>query len=873
MLRRALGRLARLLGGRGREGELDEELRFHLEQDAARHRARGLSDEEARLAAVRAFGNVGSLKESVRDTWRFAALADLSRDVRHAWRGILRAPGFAFTVIATIALALGLNTTVFTVFDTYVLRQIPVRDPGQLYELTLTNRTPSRFAQRFSWARYQDLRNHNAAFSELFAYRFLVARLLGQSVVGEAVSGNYFHLLGVGATRGRTIEPTDDLAPGASPVVVLSHDAWRTKFGSDPSIVGRHMRLNGVELQVIGVASFTGEQLPVDFWVPLSELGLLNREMDLYGPGATGWVGAIGRLRPQVSTSQASERLTQWARTATGDSTERAVLWSRATPLVLTPDVIAALSPIFVAFGLVLLIACANVANMMLARGMTRQREIGIRLSLGAARGRLVRQLLTEAVILAAPAAALGFLLSRFTIRGSVQLLYASIPGQFAQMLRVLPMTPDLRVFGFMLAAALTTALLFGLVPALQATRPRVVQATRGDLDVTPQASRLRTALVIGQIAVSALLVITAGVLLRSARRMRFLDPGIRTSGALEITVQEPFRHLVLTRLRERPDVMSLASATTPPLGGIFPGSVFAAASAPGTVSRGGGYNFVSPAYFQTFGIRVLRGRTFTDTEAQVGAPVAVVSEGAARILWPGRDPLGARLYVALDAASLAASPLRRFREATVIGVASDAVGGYIGLSLDWPVVYYPTSLEVGGTTLLARVRGDVARERVVLDRDLAAADSGAVEQIQTTEESRAVQIYPFRVASWVSQALGAVALLLTVTGVYGVLAYLVARRTREIGVRMAIGATTREVITLVLRQVSRLACVGIGVGVALGLAISWLAAAELSNVTAFDPWGYVGGVATVLAACLAAAIVPAYRAGAVDPVTALRCD
>jgi predicted permease len=874
VIRQLLVRLRALFGRGAAERELNDELAYHLERDTARREALGESPREARAAALRAFGNVTLHQEQMRDAWGWPWIAQLRQDVGYTLRGMRRTPAFALTVIGTIALALGLNTTAFTIFNTYVLRPIAVRDPGALYELTLQTPTGA-IATRFSWASFVDLREQPTPFSEVFAYRVVIGRMQGSAAAGQAVSGNYFQVLGLRPMLGRGIVPDDDLAPGTGPVMVLGYDTWRARFGADSGIIGRRVLVDGQRLEVIGVMppTFNGETVAVDFWTPLSELGLLQPSTDVLGPTASGWVGIVGRLQPRVTPERAGEMLTRWSRAHTRDSTSRVALWSKATMVPLNAEVLAVLTPIIAAFVLVLLIACANVANMMLARGMARQREIGIRLSLGAGRGRLVRQLLTESIVLSIPAALLGFALSRLTINRGVGAMFASLPPEFAALIHVLPLTPDLRVFTFMLVAAMLSAVFFGLAPAVQTTRPSVVQATRGDLDTPKRSSALRNGLVIAQITVCALLLIVAGLFLRGARGLEQLNTGVRAQGVVELMVSDLARARVLEQLRRLPEIQTLAAAATAPFDGIFTRAMFATSLEAGARQVMGGYNQVTPSYFGTLDITVVRGRAFSENEARSGAPVVVVSEGAAAALWPGKDPLGATLFAPLDRAGVRPGPLSRFREATVIGVARNTVPGYVGMPLTWPVLYYPLSLEAGGTSILVRVHGDAERGRAALDAHLTATDSGAVKQIHTLEDARAVQLYPFRAAYWVSSVLGSIALLLTVTGVYGVLAYVVQQRTREIGVRMALGATAVGVVGLVLRQLSSLAAVGIALGGTLALGVSFLAAAFVPDFDAFDPLGYAMGAVAVLLACLAAAIVPSRRAATVQPVTALRHD
>jgi len=564
VLRQLSVRLRALLRREAMEAELDEELRYHVESEIARNIARGLTPDAARFAALRAFGNSSQHKEAVRDAWGWRWLEQIGQDVRYALRGVRRAPIFALTVVLTIALGLGLNGTAFTIFDAYVLRPLSVRDPSSLYEITWVNRAGRRHA--FSWPQYQELRRDpdGGAFSELLAYRFISARIDSTPSFGQLVTGNFFSMLGVGAALGRTLLPSDAESPGTAPVVVLSHRAWENRYGADSQIVGKSVRVRGYPLLVVGVAraGFDGlGDVPLDFWIPLTAIDQVEDGPSLFGPKSPEMLWIVGRLRPSVTVEQAKSELMTRARVLSvgrPDAEEPLSprLSSQATRVPLDDELLVILAPILSAFGLVLLIACANVANMMLARGMARQREIGIRLSLGAARARLVRQLLTESVILALPAAAIGYGVSRATIGLGLRLMFATMPAEFAAYIRVVPLLPDMRVLTFMLATALVAAVFFGLAPALQATRPDVVQATRGDFDTGLRPSRLRNMLVVGQITVCVVLLVSAGVLLRGARRLERVDVGVRTRDVLQIDIVEKFRPSVVARLRATPGVV-----------------------------------------------------------------------------------------------------------------------------------------------------------------------------------------------------------------------------------------------------------------------------------------------------------------------------
>src|SRR5438034_1628823 len=824
--------------------------------------------------AWRACSQHGSLRAALPGSlpqWRCGS--SMLQDLRFALRGFRRAPAFVATVALTIALGLGLNTSVFTIFDAYALRPLAIRDPGSLFEVFFQDRRGR--GKSLSWRQYQDLRALPIS-SESFAHNSAFARSERGPMLGNVVTGDAFRVLGAAPALGRTLLPEDATLPHGEPVLVLSYDAWRGKFGGDSGLVGRKIVVHGIPLTVVGVAEkrFTGvgRTVPPDFWAPVTLLSRLEGSEDLFGAKQPEALRVVLRLKPGVDERQARAALATWAANATASLPDtlrwtHVDLFSVASALPLTPETIAMFTPAVVAFGLVLLIACANVANVMLARGLARQREIGIRLALGAARVRLVRQLLTESALLAIPAAMLGYGISRVTIDGGVRLMFASVPSEFVPYLRVIPLSPDLRVFGFVLLAALASALAFGLVPALQATRPNIVQASRGDFDTAFRAGRLRGALVVVQIGVCSLLLIVTGVLLRGSVKANRLETGMRTHDVVQLDLDERARAVALRRLRTEPIVSGIGASTQSPLDGMYP--------AQGVRVAGdrrieiAGVDFVDAGFFSVVGIPILRGRAFTDDEEGRGSPVAVVSEAAARALWPGRDPIGQLLQ--LSAEPPRDSRLARVRTARVIGVSRNAVSGWIGTGLGRSVVFYPASADSTGAQIVARVTGDASQARQRIDVDLAAVDQRAINEIHTLDDYLAVQRWPFKIFSWVAAAIGAVALTLTVIGIYGVLSYLVAQRSKEIGIRMALGASVGVVVGKVLRQCLRYAVVGIAAGSVLALGVSKLCASVLVIVDTFDPAGYAFGVMVVLAACVAAAWAPSRRAAQVNPAAMLR--
>ena len=639
-------------------------------------------------------------------------------------------------------------------------------------------------SRRLSYRELEDGRKNIGAFSESLGYELLLTRVEGRTLFGQLVSGNYFTMLGGDVMLGRPLLASDASTPGGEPVVVLSYSGWKNKFGGNPEIVGKKLIVRGYPLQIVGVArqGFTGVgEIPWDFWTPLtmsSQLMPLTGRDRFEGDNCR----MVGRLKPGWTASRTRSALVAWGRQASayraaGERLTKVDLASRATTIPLVPEVIAGLSPILMAFALVLVVACANVANLMLARAMARQREIGVRLALGAGRRRLTRQLLTESVLLALPAAMIGFIISKLVVDGCVRLLYSTMPGEIREFLTLIPLNPDIRVFAFMLIASLTAALLFGLAPALQVTRPNVMQAARGEFTTDHRPTRLRHALVVAQVAVSALILICAAILLRQNLRVTGVEPGLNLQNVVEVETADRLRTDVIRQLAADPLVERVETAGKTPLLGLLKYIAVTPAGAKERIPAG--FLVVSPGYMDVFGIPILSGRNFTEQEARERAPVAVISLSTAHRLFPGRNVVGQRFRFALYRGQRDGSKPPDM-EVTVIGVARDAVNGWIGDGIDPTCIYFPAPVDAPGS-VFARVRTDSVTARAKLDAALARAVPGGVDQIHSMEEIAATQRYPFRVGYWLSAGLAGLILVLTLAGIYGVLSYLVAQRTKEI--------------------------------------------------------------------------------------------
>jgi predicted permease len=868
------------------ERELDEELAFHIERETQKQIAQGFGPADARTRALRRFGSVPLAADQCRDARGTVLIETLARDIMYAFRTFRRAPLAALTIVATVGLGLGLIATVFTLYSAFFLRGDAVQNASELVAVEWSPRSGADASPSFTRAEYESMRRETSVFTGAVAMlRPVRTRIDGRLVTGSLVTGNFFQALGVRAALGRPLVPADDERFAGRPVIVLSHMGWKKLFAGDPMVIGRSVLINAAPYEVIGVMpdGFRGLGiLPPDYWAPLALVGQFR---DAYaGKEDETPIEVIGRLRPRISVEAATASLATWASRRSDLRTvpaESAALRLRPAQGTLSTDKVTALlffSPIFFAFGLILMIGCANVANLLLARGVSRQREIGIRLSLGASRRRIIRQLLTESLLLALMAAAGGFAVARLVLEGALYLATTAVPPELlaVDLTRFVPTVTDWRVLVFLTAGATISTAFFGLAPALYATRLELVRTMRGEVTRDAHPRRTRQTLIALQVGASALLLICAVIFLRGTATASTVVPGLRTSDTLRVPIpNEPRRAALLQAVMADPSIAAVA-ASSPPSGGVAETSVSAEAMGPRVAV---GMMPVSPGYFDLLDIDLVSGRGFTQAERTAEAGVVVVSETISRRLWPDRNGVGQVLRLEArpsPSLSKSAMPSRTF---TVVGVVREAGEGVLlPDAFTFRGIYLPAGPEQAGTSLILRVRGEPEQIRQALVERLTSVDPG-LGSITTMRAMAGMQTAVLRIAFQVTVVLGGLALLLTVSGLFSVLSYVVEQRAREIGVRMALGATVRSVAGLVLSQ--SLPPVGIGLvagaGLAATLAIVLMttpaASAIGDTVRVLDPVAYALSGFVVVTACAVAAWVPTMRACRLDPVATLRQD
>jgi predicted permease len=809
----------------------------------------------------------------------------LLQDVRFGFRILLKSPAFTLVAALSLALGIGANTAVFSIINASLLKPLPVEEPARLVSVFTTDvGRPGNLPT--SHLNYIDYRDQNQVFSGLLAYTFAGLSLnrgeTTEPIFGHVVSGNYFDVLGVKAALGRTFLPDEDKTPGTHPVVVLSHGLWQRSFGGDPNLVGKTISLNRHEFTVVGITpeGFTGTEIGPgpDLWVPMMMHDQVQPGFDWYDTRRGLFLGLIGRLNTGVSVEQAQASLkifsAQLASTYPRDNEGRG---AQVVPLLqarIDPDGSGQLllhSGVMVGVvALVLLIACANIANLLLARASARRKEIAMRLALGAGRARLIRQLLTESLVLSLVGGLLGFLVA-FWAKGLLQSVgpFDAGPTSVA--------TLNFRVLGFTLLISLLSGVVFGLAPALQASKPDLVLTLKGE---TPAMARrafgfnLRKALVVIQVALSLVALISAGLFVRSLRNAQAVNPGFITSNILlagfnlgREGMARPqvinFERQLVERAGALPGVKSVTIAGNRPFGGGILRSVFLEGQAPSARGVLVQINPVGLRFFETLGIPLLKGRDFSERDGENAPQVVIVNETMARRFWPDQEAIGKRFKFFGE---------EFYRE--VVGVARDARYNTL-TEANAPFIYLPllqNYADVG--TLHVRTAGDPAKISAAV-RSVARGLAANVPllNVQTLSDLIDQSLDGQRSQTRLLAFFSLLALLLSSIGIYGVMSYSVAQRTREIGIRMALGARSRNVLSLVIVQGMTLVLGGVALGLIAAFAVTRLIGSLLFGVTASDPATFVVTSLLLLGVAALASYLPARRATKVDPLVALRYE
>jgi predicted permease len=824
------------------------------------------------------------------------------RDLRYSLRSLLKRPGFTIVVVATLALGIGVNAAIFSVFN-LLLRPLPIKEPESIVRLKYEE--GPRRGDRFSFPDYSYIRDHNQSFSDVLAVFEEERFLLGEprpnrdpeEILGNFVSENYFSMLGGSTQFGRTFTAEENSVPGRDAVVVLSHGFWQRRFGGDAQLVGSSIKLNGKTFTVIGIThpTFIGlrQEMP-DIWLPLAMRGAMASDRyedvapekrDWHDGRDFPWLSIFARLKP--------------GRTAPEARNEMNVLLGQFNPQSSTdPKQTIAVDPIndlkvpieawmFIgmvlgATGLILLIACLNIANMQLARAIARQKEIGVRLCLGASRWRLVRQLLTESLLLSVVGGVAGVLLAWWSLNLLLSVIFVRYGGE--EMLRVtVDLTPDSRVLAYSFGLALLSGIAFGLVPALRATRPDLIGIVKSEGATATGGSarsRLSSALVVAQVSICFVLLIPAGLLLRSVQLNLTTDPGYEAKNLLSVAYSlelsgydaeraKAFQQQLMTRLAALPGVKSVSLDRV----SLEPGIITLldqGGAAPKQFSNVPIEQLPS-TFLDTIGTPLVLGRAFTADEVNAHTPVLIVSDSTARTLWPGESALGKLLRIEEPERDGTTNMI--FSSAQVIGVTRD---NQIYQSGETP----PLKIYIPGATpgemdtkVLVRTTTDAAALKDLARREAYAIEPVLRLKVKTFEEKIAGEQAIMSAASHGATALGVLALMLAVIGLYGVMAWLVVQRTREIGIRMALGAQAHNVLILVLSQGMKLVLLGLVIGIPASLAVARLLSSLLVGLTTSDALTIAVVTVLLMGVTLVACYLPARRATRVDPLETLRYE
>ena len=892
MLSDFLIRLRALFRRSAVEAELDDELRFHFDQQIEKYTRSGLSHEEALRHARVAFGGTDQVKEECRDARGVYFLETLAQDVRYGARMLAKAPTLTIIIAVTLALGIGANTAIFSLANAFLLRPLPVAAPEQIAVLAIQQKDAPIGSGGFSYPEFADFRAQTTGFSNLFGIVLSTVQLTANDQSDECssnfVSGNFFSALGIKPAAGRFLFPAEAETPGEPLLAVLGYAYWQKRFNANPGVIGRQIRVDGKLATIVGVApnGFQGmfSIFETDVYLPMSAISLEEYGNAFWTSRDRRRILAFGRFKSGITLLQAQSSLDVVASRLAVQYpatdkwfTVRAIPEKSARPIPYANSAFVVISCLFLALAaFVLLLACMNVENMLLARGVARQREMAVRAALGAGRARLVCQMLTESLLLAALGGVAGMILGLWANHLTRSIHLQNFPLHFDS-------TFDWRVFTFAAASALLTGLVVGLVPALRASSADVNsvlhQGGRRNSGGIHDAG-FRNFLVIAQVAGSFTLLVAAGLFARSLKKVQTFDLGFNPAHVFNVTMDphqigfdqahtSAFYREIESRVRALPGVQSASVATYIPMGG-WPSKVAVATENhpihPGQQAPRILVNSIDPPYFETMGITLLRGRDFMDSDSENAPPVAIINQTMARNFWPHEDPIGRRFRMDGESGPLV----------EIVGVASN--GKYETLGEDPQPFFYLPVAQNFSSKLTLQIRTLVAPDSLavqVKEEISKLAPDLPIINIETMSQSLdgALGFFTFRLAAALAATLGIIGLVLAVSGVYGVVSFAASQRTHEIGIRMALGADPRAILNLIWRQGVTLALAGIALGTVAAWALTRGMAHMLVGISATDPFTYAAVAALLAAVALLACWIPARRAMCVDPMVALRYE
>jgi predicted permease len=857
--------------------DLQDELAFHLAMRERQNRDSGFDPDEARYAARRKFGNVAAIKERNRDMWTFANLETLWKDLRYGARMLAKSPAFALVAVLTLALGIGANTAIFSVVDAMLLRPLPYPEPDRLvriWESSLKYDSPRNVVNPFN---FLDWRDHSHSFEAMAA---IIDHMTNLSVNGQpvavqslTVSPEFFSILRIPPLLGRTLVPEDGV-PGHGQVIILSYPFWQRQFGGNPAVIGQRVEVDGLRYSVVGVMpqTFSFPKSRAEVWVPAA----LTRADEWKGGR---FMTVVARLKPGVTLEQAQQDMASVANFTAEARPDFNRNWSaNVVPMLedATQGVSRPLWILLASVGFLLLIACANVANLLLMRGTSRLREIAVRSALGAARRRILQQLLVESLLLSLAGMLAGLLFANFGLRALLALIPANSPLPRSE-----PIVIDSRVFLFTFLASLLTALVFGLVPALRLSRVDLQKAlTQGSLrGGVGGHMTLRRSFVVAEVALALILSVGAGLMLRSFARLIAVDPGFNAEHLVTMHIwTSPSRYgdnlkrsqyidRILTEIRSTPGVQAASSVHFLPLTEKTSGSCFSPADQPAPTpaeSPNAQFLIVSTDYFKTMGTPILSGREFQPSDRFGGSPVAVVNRAFVLKFSPGQNILGKQFHVCWTLS----------KPVQIVGVVADARQAELQQAPEPTIFLSNAQAPMYFASLVVRAQSDP--RQIMRDAEIAihrVDPDQAVSDVQTMDSVFSDSVSAPRFQLVLLLVFAGIALTLAMIGVYGVVSYSVTQRTQEIGIRVALGARSADVARMVLQEAVILSSIAVAIGLAGAFALTRVLQTLLFEVTPTDPATLLAVSASVLGVAAVSAFLPARRAVRVDPMVALRYE